>query len=336
MAVVEIIRRLAALILLCLGGVYLVWPGSPVVVLKALPDTPKPDSDAAERRVDLPAPAWPDLVAKITQNSPDIAPHTWETALPRYVFPADHRAFADFHARTLRFATDPATGTWFSLLRAYPQEIYGLPQQFLYPLRWPGLGLIGAGLALYILLPRPGSNEHWLRYSRGPAVIAPDLLGLVLTPFFLALPVAVVANTAPGAVFTPTQGGWIWLYIIFSLLALLGIALLVAGLRYAVRGYRLLPHGLQIRTLRGRQDYSWSSLQAWESYNTNTSRRLGKLLLLTGSFSAIGLGLALQNAPERGLRLHFRGRARPLEIMANHLPGFADITLAVRDHAPHS
>ena len=336
MAVVETIRRLAALLLLCLGAVYVVWPGSPVVVLKALPHAPEPGSSATERRADLPTPAWPELSARIRDVAPDLAPQTWNISPPRYVFPADHPAFNDFHARTLRYAVDPATGTWFSLLRDYPQDIYGLPQQFLYPLRWPGLGLIVAGLALYIVLPRPRCNEQWMRYARGPAVIAPDLLGLLLTPFFIALPVAVVANTKPAAVFAPTQGGWIWLYIVFGLLALSGIALLISGLRYAVRGYRLLPHGLQIRTLRGLREYSWSSLQTWEPYTKTTSRRFGRLLFFSGSFSAIGLGLALQNTAEHGLRLHFRDRTQALEIMANHLPGFADIELAVRDHAPCS
>ncbi|ACV69625.1 hypothetical protein [Desulfohalobium retbaense] len=341
----ELLRRLTSLILLCVGAFFLVWPGFPVIVVKPA-DTvhqrtsssinPAGRTPARHPAASLPVPAWSQLVARIQAEDPDLASRRWETQPPRYVFPATTPALSGFRARTLHSATDPATGAQFNLLRAYPQDIYGLPDQFLYPYRWTGLGLMAAGLGLYILVPRRKWPLETLRHARGASVIAPDLLGLLMTPFFLALPVAVVADTAPEAVFAPTQGGWFWLYIIFGLLVGCGIMLLCTGLRFSLLGYRILPEELRIHTWRGSKRIPWSSMLSWGHYEKTTSRTLGRLLLFGGgSFSALGLGLALTKTPEHGVHIDYLdtdGAPERLNIMANHLPGFERIPRALRDH----
>ena len=284
----------------------------------------------------LPIPAWSQLAARIQAADPELASRRWEANPPRYVFPATTPALRSFRARTLHYATDPATGARFSLLRAYPQDIYGLPDRFLYTYRWPGLGLMAAGLCLYIFLPRRRWESETLHYAKGAAIIAPDLLGLLMTPFFLALPVAVVADTAPEAVFAPTQGGWFWLYIVFGLLVGCGIMLLYTGFRFSLLGYRVLPEELRIHTWSGSKRIPWSSMLSWGHYKKTTSRTLGRLLLFGGgSFSALGLGLALTKTPEHGAHIDYQdrdGAPERLNIMANHLPGFEHIPRALREH----
>lgn len=147
---------------------------------------------------------------------------------------------------------------------------------------WAGIGLIVLGLVIYVVFPAPKPGKDALRYARGPAVIGPDLLGLALTGFFLALPVWIALGEARYGEAASLVHGAAWLV---WPMAAGSASLLVVGVKYASFRLVIEDDGLRLTTARTRRFIPYdaiTSVAPWKRGLPKFVRGLVPLLLAMG------------------------------------------------------
>ena len=154
-----------------------------------------------------------------------------------------------------------ASTRYLGVSRADPEMLAGsAPVQMIYPLRrYSGWALLLA-LIGYMLLPWPKHDERTVYYSRVRASYLPDLIGLLLlSPFFIT-PLLIVPNMASNGRVLDTEGGCIYITLIFWSLCVFGLAICAAAAWYTRLQVTILDDGLRRDTLWGRQEYRFGDI----------------------------------------------------------------------------
>lgn len=160
---------------------------------------------------------------------------------------------------------------------------------------WWVAALLLAAAATYGLWPNPPQQPGDLRMRQGPAVIVPDLLGLSLTGFFVALPIWIGRAEGTGGVHGAAAMIWI--------MALGSSTLLLIGASGSCLRLRIEADGLVLARLRGQMRVQWSEIAAWARWR----RGLPKVLRLLAPFLSPGAaGAVLLARDSNGVELRLK------------------------------
>jgi len=184
------------------------------------------------------------------------------------------------------------------------------PARLLRPLRGFSLVFLGAALACYVFLPRWKPAATTAYYHRVRAVVLPDVLGVVLTGMFLALPMFVIpANSPSGGLF---DGDWIALTLVAWGMAGFGLALFCAAAWYATLRYEVHDDALRRVTLWRDRTIPLASIEAVTPVTRRAPRKLVGLGLLVGLWrpAALGQALLLAGRADAGVEIALRGGER--------------------------
>lgn len=225
---------------------------------------------------------------------------------------------------------EPSDRFWVSLSLEPADAIEGLDRAIARPGRSTGLILVPLALVFYFGLPRRRMTPDRLVYSRIPAVVLPDLLGLLGGGFFFALPIMILAERAPGQAPWSAEGGWVALTGAMWLMAALFLMLNLVAFHYATLDLSITDDALVIRRALSTHAYPWTQIDLCLPYLSNRGALLGMALILFGrSPGMVGQGLLVGANREHGLEIRMRGKHR-LRIMANAFPGYAQVVGALR------
>jgi len=129
-----------------------------------------------------------------------------------------------------------------------------------YPLRQYSLWLVLIGFLTYLVLPWPKRPPEAVVCSRGRAIVLPDIMGVLFTGFFFALPLFIIAQNSPVPGILNFSYGWGYLTLVFWFLALGGVAMLVAAAWYAGYQIHILPDRLRKVTLLGEEECLYAQI----------------------------------------------------------------------------
>lgn len=196
--------------------------------------------------------------------------------------------------------------TWLS-----PRDASSVtPSRLLHPLRGVAWLVLLAAIAVYVLLPRWKRGPAIASYHRVRAVVLPDVLGLVMTGLFLALPMFVVpANSPSGSLFS---GDWVALTAVSWAMAGFGLALFGAAAWYAALRYEVLEGAVRRVTLFEDRTIPLESIAAVEPVTLRSPRGLVRLSLLLGLFrpALLGQALLLAGRTDEALEIVLRDGSR--------------------------
>lgn len=168
---------------------------------------------------------------------------------------------------------------------------------------WAGIGLIAAALIVYAFFPAPPVEKEAMRYDRGPAVIGPDLLGLVMTGLFLALPVWIAHGEGTYGEEAPILHGTAWLVWPMALLSAL---ILAVGGQHA--SFRLVVEddGIRLTTARSRRSIPYDSIASvspWRRGLPKFIKGLVPVLLMMGKPGPAGAVMLARDSTGVELKL---------------------------------
>lgn len=196
--------------------------------------------------------------------------------------------------------------TWLS-----PRDASSVtPSRLLHPLRGVSWLVLLAAIALYVLLPRWKRGPSTASYHRVRAVVLPDVLGLLMTGLFLALPMFVVPASSPGG--SLFSGDWVALTAISWAMAGFGLALFWAAAWYAALRYEVLGDAVRRVTLFEDRTIPLESIAAVEPVTLRAPRGLVRLGLLLGLFrpALLGQALLLAGRTDEALEIVLRDGSR--------------------------
>ena len=225
------------------------------------------------------------------------------------------------------------SGDYYFLNRDFPLEIYGVDRSLVYPQRTLGWLLLLAGLLVYGLLPRAKRQPDGLYYNRRASVYLPDVMGLLMPCFFLALSVFIIAENSPGDTpLSAVDGGWWVITVVMWVMGGVFLAMLAISTHYAAFYYRLTPSAFVIHRGSSEKLYPWNEMESCGWYQGKRGRVLGLLLIIFARGpGAIGQGLLVALNEEQGIEIKLK-LGKTLRIMANHLPDFPKILEALDSH----
>jgi len=131
--------------------------------------------------------------------------------------------------------------------------LHGPPHALVYPLRSLFFPLLGLAVLFYILLPWPRRGEDIIAYDRWRVVLG-DILGLVLTVVFVAMPFLITSNSALAV--TEYWG----LTLVFWLIGLLGLWAVQVGISAGGLQIMVLADRLVRMTAWRREEYEWADM----------------------------------------------------------------------------
>ncbi len=213
-----------------------------------------------------------------------------------------------------------------------PSDVAGYaPAELLYPLRRYSPWLLLAGLAAYLVLPRPRRHPDAICYSTFRAAILPDLISLGLGALFFGMPLFVVQSNARGGGLM--EGGWVWLLVVSWALAAFALTPLLVAAHYTSYRIVLSPESITICSLRGRRDFPFGELVSAQVVHRNPPKALvwlGWFVSLL-NWRAVGPTLLVASRSDPVLELVTRD-GRRARITLTALPE-AERLLA---HVPHT
>ncbi|HWQ21539.1 MAG TPA: hypothetical protein VN478_02280 [Clostridia bacterium] len=169
----------------------------------------------------------------------------WDTVYVRQTELPSPEMLAGLPDGEVRYAALP-DGTWVRAVAVRLSSsdftlgagLHGPPHALVYPLRGLFFPLLGLAVLFYVLLPWPRRGEDVIAYDRWRVVLG-DILGLVLTVMFVAMPFLITSNSALAV--TEYWG----LTLVFWLIGLLGfwavqVGISAGGLQMMVLADRLV------------------------------------------------------------------------------------------------
>lgn len=328
---IEIFRRAAALILICLGGYLMLWPGGRLLIV-----SPQTTQEIQGRAISVSEPQWSILLAALEKpmQHPELKERIVNLRSKKYIFKQDEAPFDEI-------GHYPEQAVYISInngrnhLRVYAShagDIYGLPDQYKYPYFYYGIICILAGFILYFIIPRRQYAKEELHYPRGAAVTGPDMMGLIMTPLFFLLPFPIVGEMNPQADILSITEGWIWLTGAMWFMAAISAVLLLTALKYSDLSYRITDRGFHIAKMGRERFIEWKEIEYYKNYRTRLSGRLSTLLLIFGSgLQAVAAGLMLRHREEWGIIIQ-PSNGKGIKIMGNELDGFDAIVHALKSN----
>lgn len=131
--------------------------------------------------------------------------------------------------------------------------LHGPPHALVYPLRGLFLPLLGLAVLMYVLLPWPRKGEGIIAYDRWRVVLG-DIMGLLLTIVFVAMPFLITSNSALAV--TEYWG----LTLVFWLIGLLGLWAMEVGISAGGLQIMVLVDRLVRVTAWRREEYVWADM----------------------------------------------------------------------------
>jgi hypothetical protein len=179
------------------------------------------------------------------------------------------------------------------------------------------------GIFAYFFPKRKKPPKQALYYSRAASVVLVDILGLILSCFFYALPILIVPSISSTAGLLDFDKGFAWLTLAFWLLAGLSISLLFIAGWYASVWIELNPEELVKVSIKGRQSVALKEIKEVSYYQRNAPKWLvyGLLILGAGNPTATGQAFLISANSEQGLKITPTW-GKPLKIMLNSLNGY--------------
>lgn len=220
------------------------------------------------------------------------------------------RALAVTHDAALPVAevrVYPTTADQFQLGSGY-QRYPAPPSNLLHPLRPWSLACLGAGLALYALLPRRKRLPDEVGYARS-RVIAGDVVGLMLLALFFGLPLLVPGSSQAAL------GTGLFLILPCWPLAGLGGLILYLCATHASHGMVLAPDGLTIFKLWGGRSIAFSAMRRVQVVEKRPPAwlRWGLSLAAAASGSPAAAGMAMLQSASAPFMLCIEVNAGPPE-----------------------
>jgi hypothetical protein len=176
--------------------------------------------------------------------------------------------------------------------------LHGPPHALVYPLRGLFFPLLGLAVLLYVLLPWPRRGEGIIAYDRWRVILG-DIMGLVLTVVFVAMPFLITSNAALAV--TEYWG----LTLVFWLIGLLGLWAVQVGISAGGLQIMVLADRLVRMTAWRREEYLWADMAV-----VQPAVQVAPKWLITASWIAAlsgrrGSGAALLGAQSetRGFRI---------------------------------
>lgn len=198
------------------------------------------------------------------------------------------------------------------------------PAWLVHPRRSWSLWLVLAGLAGYLLLPRPPRGAGVIRYAKASAIVVPDFLAAALLTFFFALPI-LIASMNGGYLFDLDDGWWL-IGTVFWFLAIGPLVLLVITTRNAAFSLRMTEDSLELTRWSGRRRIAYDSIETVEGIEWRTPGWLKGIARLTTLFTWRGglPALMLEQGRGDGLEIVLGGR-RTERIWLSSLLGWEDL-----------
>jgi hypothetical protein len=224
---------------------------------------------------------------------------------------------------------------YLEVLFQRPQNAqHDAPNWLFYPLRRQAGWWFIIGLLAYTAIPWYRKKPDELRYSTGRAMVGPDMLGMVLSVFFLTLPILIITGNAGASGPLDLLGfrsGWWPVTLVMGLMALSGLASVIVALWYGTFSLVLTPDSLLRRTLFSTEDYPFADIEAVEPARWAWPAWLRLVVILIGLFNWRLLGPVLIGSSEEayGAAIRFKD-GRTLKLWMSHLPGFDRIFQALR------
>ncbi len=187
------------------------------------------------------------------------------------------------------------------------------PDWLLFPQRTTGIIFLVAGILLYLLIPRRRLAPDALYYQKGPAILGPDIAGVILTTGFFWI----------GRVLLVWEGWFLFpIAIILWILGLFGVLLLFVGLWYATLWYKINEDGIVENSLKGKRTVLWNDIIAVGSYEKGLPPWMLGLFLLFGRYGSLSTQMAMAQGfrKESGIRIDVKDQ-NPLIIMTNAFIG---------------
>ncbi|MDD3654208.1 MAG: hypothetical protein PHO01_08510 [Desulfotomaculaceae bacterium] len=188
------------------------------------------------------------------------------------------------------------------------------PGWLYYPYRIYGIGVMAAGLLLYIFLPRRKRKPDDIAYAVGN-MIAGDLVAVILLVPFYGLPFVINGGTVQSVTSMWPISAAMWV------MALLSTSLLFYNARYASFRIELTPDALYLSTYRGVRELRFAEIESAglvSLRNPGWFRKLFMALALMSFFGGrsspqpVGSALLAATAAYGGLELSSQGK--PLYI----------------------
>lgn len=216
-----------------------------------------------------------------------------------------------------------------------PQSAYReMPNWLLYPLRRYAVWWFIAGLFAYagIRWYRKGPDE--LRYSTARGMVGPDMLGMLMTVFFCAMPILVITTNAHGDDPVDIFGfhnGWWPITLVMWFMACFGLAIVFVALWYACYTLKITPTGFRQRKLFSAGEYAFADMEAIEPAKWAWPWWLRIVVILISLARPRLAGPVLLGAFEEAYGIAIRMKdGRKLKLWMTHLPGFVRIFHALR------
>jgi len=181
--------------------------------------------------------------------------------------------------------------------------LHGPPHALVYPVSGLFFPLLGLAVLLYILLAWPRRGEGIIAYDRWRVILG-DIMGLLLTVMFVAMPFLIASNAALAV--TEYWG----LTLVFWLIGLLGLWAVQVGISAGGLQIMVLADRLVRMTAWRREEYPWADMAL-----VQPAIQIAPKWLITASWIAAlsgrrGSGAALLGAQSetRGFRITMKDR----------------------------
>lgn len=188
------------------------------------------------------------------------------------------------------------------------------PGWLYHPYRNLGLGIMAAGLLLYIFLPRRRKQPDDIAYSAG-SMLAGDIVALIILLTFYGLPLFINGGTVQAV-----TGMWAISAAMWSL-AGFGVMLIYYNAWYASYQIELTPEAIYRITFRGVQEYRFDEIASAGLVTLRNPGWFRKLFMALALISFMGgrsspqpVGSAVLAAGAAYGGLEISGRGRPLYI----------------------
>lgn len=183
---------------------------------------------------------------------------------------------------------------------------YDAPAEMVFRLRPWVPWVLGAGLALYVLLPWPRHPSGAIVFSRWRVVLG-DVVGILLFGMFFALPFFIV-----GGALQALRDYWGFALVLWPLAAL-GLLALWFGARYSAYAIEVLPDGLRVSGIGPTLDLPFTGVQSFRPATLRAPRWLVRALWVAAIFGkgrGAGQALILGSSETGGLALELRDGRR--------------------------
>lgn len=188
------------------------------------------------------------------------------------------------------------------------------PGWLYHPYRNPGIGIMAAGLLLYIFLPRRRKQPDDIAYSAG-SMLAGDIVALILLLPFYGLPFLINGGTVQAVTGMWPVSAAMWF------LAGFGVMLIYYNAWYASYRIELSPEAMYRITFRGVQEYRFDEIASAGLVTLRNPGWFRKLFMALALISFMGgrsspqpVGSAVLAAGAAYGGLEISGRGKPLYI----------------------